>query len=268
MIRLRQNNRSLVSRYVLLAALCAAAGCVHERPADDEQAMALKAVWDPVVREALDASRDYDRKGELARAVEQLKVALTVDPANAVARQDLSRLEAECHREATRYYTAGLAERDSNPQQARKKFLAALRIRPDLIEAVNALKDQQLLAAETSIQRRLQREHQEEREAAPKAKPAEKAPAASFSLEKAMSAYQSGDYATAIVEFKKMKARLPNDPDIAKYLDSAYYQDGLAKYKRKEYRKALESFTKVHKGFENVDDYIARCKEELAKDHQ
>lgn len=211
------------------------------------------------------ASSNFEKRGDLVDAVEELKIALAVDPDNSSVREKLNRLIVKRDQEAARHFKAGLALRDSNPKVANKELLEALRIRGDYPEAVTALRGLQLESAEGRIQARTRKEARlAAARAHEKTETAEdEADAEDYSLDIAISSFDTGDYDTAIHEFGKMKARYPNDPDIQSYLDRSWYNAGIALFTKKDYRRALTSFAKVPKGFERVDEYAAACRSAL-----
>ena len=111
----------------LLSTLLISAGCAHNNAPG-------KAFAEQTVK----ASSTHEKKGDLVKAVEELKIALVVDPGNSKAREELNRITVKRNLEADKHLKAGIAVRDSNPQGARKEFVAALRIRGDYPEAVTA----------------------------------------------------------------------------------------------------------------------------------
>lgn len=231
--------------------LLISAGCAH-----------IDAPGKAFAEQTVQASATLEKKGDLGKAVEELKIALSVDPDNSDVREKLNRLIVKRNQEAARHFKAGVALPDSKPKGAKKEFLEALRIRSDYQEAVTALRGLQLESAEVLIQARTRKEA---RHAAARAH--EKVEAAEdeadgedYSLDIAISSFDTGDYDTAIHEFGKMKANYPNDPDIQLYLDRSWYNAGMALYTKKDYSRALTSFAKVPKGFERVDEYAAACR--------
>lgn len=253
---IRCNNRFV---FLLLGLVLMAGGCAHvEKPAPDT-AEAEKRV---------ETSISMERRGDVVSAIEDLKVALVIDPYNKKALEELNRLIVRRNHEAEQHYRAGAAARDSNSQEARKEFLNALRLNPDHEQALAALRDLQLASSEAIIQARLKKEAAR---ASTKVRPKvhaeeEELDMDTYSLDIAASAFEEGDYATAIREFGKMKVRYPHDPDIQAYLDRSWYNNGITQFNKKNYRKALDSFSKVRKGFDHVDSYIAKCREALKGD--
>lgn len=230
------------------------AGCAH-----------IDAPGKAYAEQTVQASSTFERKGEFANAVEELKIALAVDPGNSNIREKLNRLIVKRDQEAARHFRAGLAFPDSNPKGAKKEFLEALRIRGDYPEAVTALRALQLESAEDRIQARTRKEAKlAAARAHEKTETAEdEADGEDYSLDVAISSFDRGDYDTAIHEFGKMKARYPNDPDIQLYLNRSWYNAGMALFAKKDYHRALASFAKVPKGFERVDEYAAACRSAL-----
>lgn len=242
----------------MLILLCCTAGCALSRlpPATKEE-----------VRQIVETATKQDERGEVGRSVKDLKIALTIDPGNSRAREELKRLVSLQNKEAEAHFNSGNNLRGSNPQTAQKEFVAALRLRPDYPEAITALRELHLEKAEAKIQARLKKEASA---AAAKAQGRHAAVEEDedtypeeYSLETAVAAFEAGDYATAIKEFEKMNASYPNDPDIMVYLERSRYNSGIAHFNRKEYRKALADFSKVRKGFERVDEYVQLCQKQL-----
>jgi tetratricopeptide (TPR) repeat protein len=234
--------------------LLMSAGCAH----NDAQEKAFS-------EQTVQASSTLEKKGDLVKAVEELKIALVVDPDNSKAREELNRITVKRNLEADKHLKAGIAVRNSNPQGARKEFVAALRIRGDYPEAVTALRGLQLESAEAVLQARTKREAKlaATRVHAKTEADEDEMDGVEYSLDIAISAFESGDYNTAIREFGKMKARYPNDTDIQLYLDRSWYNSGIASFTKKDFHRALTSFAKVPKGFERVDEYVAKCRSAL-----
>jgi tetratricopeptide (TPR) repeat protein len=226
-------------------------GCAHHE-------VPVKTFAEQTVR----YSAIYEKKGDLDNAVEELKVAVAADPDNTAAREELKRIVSKRDKKAESHFRSGLALRESAPQKARKEFLEALKIRNDYPEAETELREIQLSLAVAVIQARTKKE---ERLAAVKMHGSSEVSedddetGEDYSLDVAITSYEKGDYDSAIIEFNKMKARYPNDPDIQAYLDRSYYNSGINCFKRRDYNRALALFTKVPKGFERVDDYVAKC---------
>lgn len=253
-----RNTFTYLSTLCLILVLFMAAGCAHigkDAPGASE------------AKKLMETSSTSEKQGDVINAVQDLKIARAIDPGNRKTLDELNRLIEKRDREAELLYKAGVAVRNSNATEARRDFLAALRIRSDYPEAITALRELHYAKSEAVIQARLKKEaaragtrsrvkvQVDEDELDPD----------SYSLDGAVSALEEGDYATATREFEKMKLRYPDDPDIKAYLDLSWYNSGIAFFKKKDYKKALSSFAKVRKGFESVDDYISRCKQALKK---
>ena len=217
--------------------------------------------WEPKVRKFLADSSSFEAKGDLSNSLECVKIALTIDPTNPTAREELNRLILKRNNEAEKYFNAGNAVRSSNAKEAARLFLAALRTRHDYPEALASLRELHLAKEEAALTARLKKEaaknigkgHVED----------EDIDVANYSLEVAILSYEEGEYMTAIREFEKIKFRYPNDQDIQLYLNSSYYNVGMSWFSKNDSRKALSWFIKVGKGFERVDDFIKKCRENL-----
>ena len=220
-----------INLYQIILSLCCfiwviliSAGCAHngaQGKASVEQKVQASATLekrgDLVVEQKVQASATLEKRGDLVNAVEWLKVALVVDPNNAAIRDELNRLTVKRNQEAERHFKAGVDLRNSNPQAAKKKFLDALRLRGDYPEAVTALRELQLESAEAVIQARtIQEAKLAATGAHGKAKTTEdeddEVDREEYSLDVAISAFETGNYETAIHEFEKMKARYPRRP--------------------------------------------------------
>jgi len=215
------------------------------------------SLWEPKARKFLAEASAFEAKGDLYNALEYVKIALTIDPSNPTARGELNRLILKRNNEAAKYFNAGNAVRSSNPKEAARLFFAALRTRHDYPESLASLRELHLLKEEAALLARIKKE------ALKGLSDYEDIDVANYSLEVATLSYEEGEYMTAIREFEKIKTRYPNDQDIQLYLNSSYYNVGMSWLSKKDSRKALSWFTKVDKGFERVDDYIKKCRENL-----
>jgi tetratricopeptide (TPR) repeat protein len=228
-------------------------GCAHN---DGRE----KAFVDQNIKDSL----TFERRGDLENAIEKLKIALIVDSGNANIQKKLNQLIKTRDSEATRHYKAGFDLRDSDPLKAREKLIKAIKIKGDFPQAINELRKLQLAVALASIQERVKKVAKHGQGALHKkieiVKDEEAAFVEDYSLDAAMSSFAKGDYDKAILEFTKMKNRYPDDQDIQFYLDSSWYNLGKNYFNKKDYKMALNSFTKVSKGFERVDEYTAKCR--------
>ena len=85
-------------------------------------------------------AQQYEAKGDLVAALEQYKLALTVDPENQLAQQKRKAIEPQLNKLAEEHYQAGLKfYRQGQYRPARKEFLTALRYNPDHKEAKDIL---------------------------------------------------------------------------------------------------------------------------------
>lgn len=217
--------------------------------------------WEAVMIKFLKEAATFEANGDLANSVEYVKIALTIDPSNPTAREELNRLILKRNSEAEKSFNAGKAARTSNEKEATRLFIAALGMRHDYPEALASLRELHIAKEEAVLEARLKKEaakshgkgHAED----------EDIDVANYSLEVAILSYEEGEYMTAIREFEKIKSRYPKDEDIKLYLNSSYYNMGISWFSKNDFRKALSWFTKVNKGFERVDDFIKKCRENL-----
>ena len=93
----------------------------------------------------LATAQQQESKGELVEALENYKLALTVDPENQTAQAKRAEIEKKLSGLADENYKAGLElQRMGRYAQARQKFLTAVRYKPDFPEAVEMLKAERL----------------------------------------------------------------------------------------------------------------------------
>jgi len=253
-------NRSQKQRASIIVACLLLCSCAHDPTQSN-----LAGVPDNFTarrEESFKNSAIKEERGDITEAVEELKVALTIDPQNKRTRDELARLMEKRNREAEKRLKAGMALKDSDPLAAVKEFIAALRIRSDYREAMEALKSLQLESSEASLKARIKKQ------ATPTPKvqgeDTEEYESTSY-MDTAVSFYEEGDYASAIRELQKARTRHPRDPEIQKYLNLSWYNSGVSWFNKKDFNKALESFASVKAGFERVNDYVKRCRQELSK---
>lgn len=92
------------------------------------------------VTKSLQRGKALQERGEMAAALEQYKLALTVNPSNSEAMENRKQLQKEIRSEAKRHYEAGLKlHKKGKHDRARQEFLIALRLRPDYPQAVKIL---------------------------------------------------------------------------------------------------------------------------------
>ena len=97
---------------------------------------------EPVTNQYMVKAQEYEAKGDLVEALEQYKLALTVDPENQAAKEKRKKIEQELRELAENHYQTGLNyHRKGLYAQARKEFLTALRYTPDHEEAKNMLRE-------------------------------------------------------------------------------------------------------------------------------
>ena len=121
---------SVARQTAALLLLCGVTGCAVSR---------LPSETKEEVRQIVETATKQDERGEIGRSVKELKIALTIDPDNTRARAELNRLVSLQHKEAEQRFSTGISQRETNPQNAQKELLAALRLRPDYPEALEYL---------------------------------------------------------------------------------------------------------------------------------
>ncbi|MBR9987307.1 MAG: hypothetical protein KFF68_15495, partial [Desulfosarcina sp.] len=86
----------------------------------------------------------YESQGNLVEALEQYKLAQTIDPDEPVIIDEINRLEKKLNDLAETHYRAGIRFRDKGKWDlAKKEFLKALRYRPDHKQAAAMLQQRQ-----------------------------------------------------------------------------------------------------------------------------
>ncbi|MFH1153254.1 MAG: hypothetical protein V1793_05515 [Pseudomonadota bacterium] len=117
---------SLISGLCLLVFL--SAGCVSTTGPAGKGAPANEKL----VQQYLDKGSSFENQGDLVNALEQYKLALTVDGSNNLAARKKQDLEQALQERAEAHYQAGLKlDREGQPDQARKEYLAALQNWPE-----------------------------------------------------------------------------------------------------------------------------------------
>jgi nucleoid-associated protein YgaU len=80
----------------------------------------------------LTKARKYEKKGNMVDALEQYKLALTVNPANQAAKEKSTKIERNLKIQADAHYRKGLKyHKKGQYKNARKEFLISLRYNPD-----------------------------------------------------------------------------------------------------------------------------------------
>ena len=97
---------------------------------------------EPIPNQYMVEAQKYEAKGDLVEALEQYKLALTLDPENQAAKEKRTKIEQELRELAENHYQTGLNyHRKGQYAQARKEFLTALRYTPDHKEAKTMLRE-------------------------------------------------------------------------------------------------------------------------------
>ena len=97
---------------------------------------------EPIANQYMVKAQEYEAKGDLVEALEQCKLALTVDPKNQAAKEKRIKIEQELRELAENHYQTGLNyHRTGQYAKARKEFLTALRYTTDHQEAKKMLRE-------------------------------------------------------------------------------------------------------------------------------
>jgi len=85
-----------------------------------------------LTKDYLTKAQEYEKQGQLVEALEQYKLATTVDPENQLAREKSTSIEQELNKKAEEHYQIGLRYYSRGRyNEARKEFLTALRYNPE-----------------------------------------------------------------------------------------------------------------------------------------
>jgi tetratricopeptide (TPR) repeat protein len=80
----------------------------------------------------LSKAKKYEKKGNMVDALEQYKLALTVNPANKAAKEKSTKIESKLKIQADAHYRKGLTyHKKGQYRNARKEFLISLRYNPE-----------------------------------------------------------------------------------------------------------------------------------------
>lgn len=105
-----------------------------------------------LVQTYIQSGQEYEDKGDLVKALEQYKLALTIDSKNKEAIEKKDLLEKNMRMLAQEHYRKGIALREKGKYYlARKEFLTALELQPDHLEALKALKPKTEISAKNYI---------------------------------------------------------------------------------------------------------------------
>ena len=105
----------------------------------------------PFLDEHLKKALSLEQQGEIPGAIEEFKIALTIDPTNDEAKVVLKRLSETAEKEAARHFQNGISLKKTDPSKARLEFLMALRIKPDYQLAIEELKGWHLFVAKSRL---------------------------------------------------------------------------------------------------------------------
>jgi tetratricopeptide (TPR) repeat protein len=212
------------------------------------------AIKDTILDEYSQRAITLEQSGDTTSAIEELKIALTIDPDNSHAKAQLQRLSEKRDQEAQRHYQWGLSLKEKDPQGARRAFLTALRIKPDYMSALDELKKQHLELTVSKLETRMTAS----RENGENEKETKEDDYGYLGI--AISFYENGNYQAAINELLKAKSKYPRSSEVSKYLNMSYYNMGKMYYDNKDDMNALHMLTKVKKGSESAEPYLTRAK--------
>ena len=92
----------------------------------------------------IEQAQAYEIQGNLVEALEQFKLAQTIDPNDAFVNENIQRLENQLNELADAHYQAGLRLRDKGKWDlAKKEFLKALRYNPEHEKSAAMLQQRQ-----------------------------------------------------------------------------------------------------------------------------
>lgn len=122
---MKRNLRIFCISLLWIAFLATVTACVSMKPKTRKPDPALAGQY-------LTQAQTYEANGDLPAALEQYKLALTVDPENARARESQARLTQTLAKLADERYKLGMKyHRQGKYGLARKEFLIALKYNPD-----------------------------------------------------------------------------------------------------------------------------------------
>jgi len=122
-----KNKRGIIGVVILLIVIVGCAQPAVKRRPDLAEQYTAKAA-------------EYEARGDLIEALEQYRLAVTVDPENQLAQEKSVEIEQELNERAEKHYEAGLEFHQKGQYgEARKEFLMALRCNPDHAEAKDML---------------------------------------------------------------------------------------------------------------------------------
>ncbi|NIQ39943.1 MAG: LysM peptidoglycan-binding domain-containing protein [Proteobacteria bacterium] len=122
-----KNKTGIIGVVLLVALVVGCAKPATKRPAD-------------LAKQYMAQAQKYEAEGDLVAALEQYRLALTVNPEDQLAKGKSTKIGEEVRRLAEEHYQAGLTfHRKGQYGPARKEFLTALRYNPENAEAKDML---------------------------------------------------------------------------------------------------------------------------------
>ena len=117
-----------VGVFVILVAVIGCAAPQKRAPGR----MVEEVAEDKAVEAVLQEGREFENKGDLVAALEQYKIAMTINPSNPVAMEGRDRLETAVRNSAEEHFKTGQKfHKEGKYGRARHEFLIALRLWPD-----------------------------------------------------------------------------------------------------------------------------------------
>jgi len=129
------NPRGASGKIAVLMILFAVTGCVSSRAGQKapsiRHAPDIARVMDAFVMKKLESAEACERENKPVTALREYRIILAVDPEHPLALEGINRLTVLLDKEAQARYERGLELNDQGKYlQARREFLAALRLRP------------------------------------------------------------------------------------------------------------------------------------------
>ena len=96
------------------------------------------------------SSEALELRGLLRQALDESKIALTIDPADTTAQERRKRLASRIENEVATRMQQGMKMAGSSPSEARRQFLAALALNPVSQVAFDAAREAMVALTQTS----------------------------------------------------------------------------------------------------------------------
>lgn len=130
-----KKNIALIWIIILLTMV---SGCAEQFKKFSQQISERKQ--ESLLQSYLQTAKEYEKKGNLAEAYKNYKLALTISPQNQEAVKSIDRFKKMLRKLAEKYYLEGMKLHNRGKYRiARRKFLTALKFRPDHAKALKML---------------------------------------------------------------------------------------------------------------------------------